>query len=141
MKENLKYVFLLFPIIGIGVLVGGIKFRRRLAAKVAEYSRIRGTVTGNIRALGGRGRGVLFSPVVRYSVGGKDYSVSGETNYSKKPREGATMNVLYDPENPENAVVAKDYYLFPNGLIAIGAVFIVMGSLLCYYLIFASENK
>jgi hypothetical protein len=133
MKGFGKYLVFLFPIVGIGLFVLGLRFRRRLKVRVKGFERTAGKVTDNINAAEG------FRAVVEYFVGGKSYSVTSQVERNPRQKEGNQLAVMYDPAKPWEGIVAEEYYLVANVLLAIGGVFVLLGSLLTYYLVLVGE--
>jgi hypothetical protein len=136
MTENLKYIFLLFPIIGIGLFIGGLAYRRRLKAKVANFDRTIGTVIDNVHmGVVGFDTTPHYRPVVEYFVGGIRFTVTGDTGYGQRMDLGTGLTVMFSPKNPSVAFVVKDYYFVANILSAIGGTFVLLGSLIAYGLL------
>ena len=136
MTEYLKYIVLLFPIIGVPLFIGGIAYRRRLKDKVADCERTPGTVVDNVAGLaGGFDTSPVYRPVVEYFVGGVRLTVTGDTGYGQRKEVGARLTVMFSPGNPTTAFIAEDYYFAANLILALGGTFVLFGSLLAYHLI------
>ena len=136
MTEQLKYLFLLFPIVGIGLFVGGIAYRRRLKDRAAHCERTQGTVIDNVTGLaGGFDTSPVYHPVVEYFVGSIRFTVNGDTGYGRRKKIGTRLTVMFSPGNPSAAFIVEDYYFAANLILAIGGTFVLFGSLLAYHLL------
>ena len=138
MTENHKYLLLLFPIVGMGIFIGGLIYRRHLKAKVANCVRTTGTVIDNVTGAGDRpdyDTTPLFRPVVEYFVGSNRFTIAGDTGRQQRKDKGTKLTVVYNPANPLIAFIVEDYYFAANVLLAIGGAFVLFGSLIAYELI------
>ena len=138
MADNLKYLILLFPLVGAGLLCGGIAYRRHLKQKVIAFTRVQGVVTDFVTGISppDGAPGTVYHPIIEYYVDGTAYSINSNVGYGK-PREqrGSKMDILYDRSNPSTAQVVKDFYFAPNMMIAIGSMFLLMGTYMAYQLL------
>lgn len=134
MIDNLKYLFVLFPFIGIACVGFSVAYRRRLKAKAAVCcGRVEGSVVGNNEQVNyGRGNIVVYLPVVEYVVGKSRLKVIGSSGYWPRIEEGTPLTVMYNPGNPSEAFVEKGYYLGANIALLIGGAFILLGSFFAY---------
>ena len=138
MDESLKYLILLFPLVGAGLLCGGIAFRRHLKQKAIAFTRVQGVVTGFATGISppAAAPGTVYHPIIEYYVGGTAYSIKSNVGYGKpKEKEGSIMDILYDRLNPSTAQVVKDYYYAPHMMITIGSMFLLMGTYMAYQLL------
>ena len=134
----MKYLILLFLIVGAGLLLSGIAYKRRLGQKVVAFTRVKGIVTGFASAISppAAAPGTVYHPIIEYYVDGTAYSIQSKVGYGKpKEKEGSKMDILYDRANPSSAQVAKDYYYVPHMMIAIGSMFLLMGTFMAYQLL------
>jgi len=134
----MKYLILLFLIVGAGLLLGGIAYKRHLWQKVVAFTRVKGIVTGFRSGLSSptAAPGTVYHPIVEYHVNGTAYSVKSDVGYGKpNEKEGSKMDILYDRSNPSTAKVVKDYYYAPHMMIAIGSMFLLMGTYMAYQLL------
>jgi hypothetical protein len=120
----------LFPVLGVVLLIGGIIFRRRRKAIIQSCVQTQGILVGNVKR--SNSDSTTFHPVVEYMVKGKKFSVEGSVGYGRKKEEGSEVEVMFNPDEPSTAFIVKHYYFAPNGIIALGASFLSMGSLACY---------
>lgn len=100
MEEYLKYLTLLFPVVGVGLLWGGLVYKRHLRQKASAFQRIQGVVTGfaSRAATHASGGGTVYHPIVEYQVEGNVFSVQSNVGYGKpKEKEGSKLDVMYDP--------------------------------------------
>ncbi len=133
MIEQLKYLFLLFPIVGAGLAVVGIAYRRRLKEKVAHCERAPGTVVDNLTGISGDfDASPIYRPVVEYCVGRTRFTVTGDVGYGRRKEIGTRLTVLFSPESPSVAFIAEDYYMVANMFLALGGIFVLLGSLFLY---------
>ena len=138
MEDNLKYLILLFPLVGAGLLCGGIAYRRHLKQKVIAFTRVHGVVTGFATGISppAAAPGTVYHPIIEYYVDGTAYSINSNVGYGKpKEKEGSKMDILYDRSNPSSAHIVKDLYYVPNMMIAIGSMFLLMGTYMAYQLL------
>lgn len=132
MSDLLKPAILLsFPVLGFIMLVGGLLYRWHLKSKIAGYLPIQGMIISNQKHPHGEGG---YQPLVEYTVNGRIYEVTGHLEHGQKAEIGSSMKVFYSPDFPAKAVLVFDYYYFANALIALGSVFLLFGSQLCYFL-------
>jgi len=131
MEDNLKYFVLLFPIVGFGLLIGGMLYRHRLKMKIQSYMSVQGTIVENVARKHDASE-IYHHPVVEYIVYGKMYSVESFVGYGRKKQKGTKAKIMYDPNEPSTASIVKGYYFVPNVLVGIGAMFLFLGSLAWY---------
>ncbi len=138
MEENLKYLFMLFPVVGVGLFFLGIVFRGRKKSRIEGWREVSGTVIDLVSRYShsSSGGGTVYCPLVEYRVDNHAYQVQSEVGYGK-PKEsvGSRMKIMYNPSDPSVSAVLKGYYMFPNGMIGMGAMFVFMGTLICYHLL------
>lgn len=136
MPEQLKYLILLFPIVGVGLFVGGAAYRRRLKEKVMHCERTTGAVIDNVAGMaGGFDTSPVYRPVVEYFVGSTRFTLTGDTGYGQRKEKGTRLTVMFSPENPSFAFIVEDYYLAADMLLGIGGMFVLLGSLFAYHLL------
>lgn len=133
MTERLEYLFLLFPVAGVVLLLGGISHRRRLKPKLDACLQTWGTVVGSVESpIGGLDPTPVYRPVVEYSVGDQRYSVTSDIGYGCRLEAGARIPVRYDPMNPSTAFVGQHSLIAAHLMLAMGGVFVLMGALIAY---------
>ena len=136
MTEQLKYLFLLFPIVGVGLVVGGIVYRRHLKERAAHCERTTGIVVDNVAGLaGGFDTSPVYHPVVEYFVRSTRFTVTGATGYGRRKEQGTRLALMFSPGNPATAFIIEDYYFLAHMLLGIGGTFVVFGSVLAYHLL------
>jgi hypothetical protein len=154
----------IFAVVGIGLLVFGLRERKK--AKAAEtWPTVNGTIvssrldqhTSTERKDGHSYTRTSYAPVVEYTyeIGGKtfqgnrifpgatmSYDLGTAQNIVNRYQPGSTAAVHYDPTNPMQAVLetqAKGGNLF----MIIGGVFAILGVIGCcigVFLIFATQG-
>lgn len=120
----------LFPVLGLLLLIIGIIFRRRRKEIAQSCIPTQGVLIGNVKR--SDSDSTTFHPVVEYIVEGKKYSIEGSVGYGRKKKEGIEVELIYNPKAPSTAFIVKHYYFAPNGIIALGASFLLMGTLACF---------
>ena len=113
------------------MFVGGLCYRRQLKVQAKGFVRTKGQVTDNVAASEG------FRAVVEYSVNGKSFSMTSAVERNPKQKLGSRLAVMHNPAKPSEAFVVGEYYLVANGLLGIGSIFILLGSLFSYYFVFS----
>ncbi|NLF84596.1 MAG: DUF3592 domain-containing protein [Lentisphaerae bacterium] len=138
MEEYLKYLTLLFPVVGVGLIWGGLVYKRHLRHKVSTFQKVEGVVTGfaSRAATHASGGGTVYHPIVEYEVDGNIFSVQSNVGYGKpKEKEGSKLDVMYDPADPSYAKVVKDYFAFPHIMIGIGITGVFLGGMVAYHVL------
>ena len=127
----LLLVGLLFVLIGVAVLIGGIVAAVKQARKSARGVAATGTVVDLARRVFNPGSAGVYCPVIDFTtVTGQP--VRFESQFGKMPashRVGQTVAVRYDPADPQKAEVdsATANWFVPGCTIAMGLGFLVMG--------------
>ncbi len=122
---DLAFGALGFLLIGIAVFVW-----MRTRKFINEAQETKGTVIRMLSKRGSKG-GTIYAPVFQFrTIDGRTIEVE-ESLYSKPPQfqEGQSVDILYDPQNPEKARVKKwmNLYFVPVVLGGMGGVFAGMG--------------
>jgi hypothetical protein len=139
MTSHWSYLVVLFPIVGAFLTIVGWKWRRHLTAKARDYRRATGIVVGSSKGTsGGFDPAPVYRPIFEYSLDGRRFSAIGDVGYGRAKEEGTKVAIVYDPENPSVAFISEDYYFAPNIFLAIGTMFVLMGSWFTY-LVFAGQ--
>jgi hypothetical protein len=127
----LLFLGILFPLIGVGLLVGGVVTavwgRRKWAAARAAQ----GQVIDLERQVVTPGSAGVYCPVVRFSTE-TGQVVEFTSEHGSRPamhKVGQTVRVRYDPLEPHQAEVdsALARWLVPGVMFAIGALFLCGG--------------
>ena len=133
MTSHWSYLVVLFPIVGAFLTIVGWKWRRHLKAKARDYRRTTGIVFDSSKGRsGGFDPTPVYRPIFEYSLDGRRFSAIGNVGYGRAKKEGTKVAIIYDPENPSVAFISEDYYFAPNILLAIGVMFVLMGSWFTY---------
>lgn len=134
------FMGILFLVIGVCALVGGIVWGVNTKKFVDGASRASGTVIELQRRQSSSDDGPSYYPVVRFTdASGKDVTFTSSTG-SNPPsnREGDKVAVLYDPNNPDEAELDSFFALWFGPLMVGGlfgtifplvGVFAIIGSL------------
>jgi hypothetical protein len=129
-------IFLLFPVVGVGLVIGGLVYRRQLRLKLEGYMKIDGTVVSHVSGMsGGFDPSAVYRPVVEYFVGGRRFMVTHDAGYGHRKKEGMKAAVMYRPANPSDAFIYEDYYTFANIMLAIGCAFLLLGTFIGYQIL------
>ena len=124
-------VGLLFVLIGVAVLIGGIVAAVKQARKSARGVAAKGTVVDLVRRVFNPGSAGVYCPVIDFAtVTGQ--RVRFESQFGTMPashRVGQTVVVRYDPADPQKAEVdsATANWFVPGCTIAMGLLFFAMG--------------
>jgi Protein of unknown function (DUF3592) len=123
----------------MGLLFIGIAFVvwMRTREFISKAQETKGIVVRMLSKSGSKG-GIIYAPVYQFrTIDGRTIEVE-ESIYSKPPQfqEGQSVDILYDPQNPEKARVKKWMNLyFPTIVLAgMGVIFVGIGivSLISY---------
>ena len=125
---------IIFAIVGVALLVIGVivftRTRKFLATAVGAQGTVIALVEHERRDSKTREIHRSWSPQVRFAVGEKTYDFTSSVS-SSPPRyqEGQTIDVKYDPQNPNNAKVASgsSYWTGPIVLGGLGVIFTIVG--------------
>ncbi|WP_432544903.1 DUF3592 domain-containing protein [Kineococcus sp. SYSU DK002] len=107
-------VLVLTALLGVAVVVGGLRMALRARSRSREALRLRtdgvsttGTVVDN-RITSHREHRMTFSPVVRFAVDGRDVTVVGDQVWNRSFVTGRSAQVVYDPAAPDRAHVRAE---------------------------------
>jgi hypothetical protein len=134
----------IFPIIGVGLLVGGglawlqarrfVETAQRVVGEVVEYNEHDSTDDGNTTH--------MYTPVIRFAAAnGKLVEKASEISSSHREYKlGQRVKVLYNPENPEEFKLdtVAQLYFTPGILAFLGIVFTIVGAIVV--MLFASPK-
>jgi CxxC motif-containing protein (DUF1111 family) len=126
-------ITLILILIGIGCLAAAYFFYHQETAFIANSQTAQGTVLQNVakNTFSKTSQSVNYSPKVQFSTAdGKN--ITFISNTSSSPAEfqvGQTVEVLYNPGNPQNAQInsAVDVFLTPIIFAIVGGALILMG--------------
>ena len=140
--------FLLIPVVfivaGIGIAIAAVRSQGKTKAFRARASRATGVVTELRKrwdhSTGDSGSTLRYYPVVSFDLP-DGRQVETETPGASPPpaKEGAQVNVLYDPDSPTNAVIDTRWGdgSTANGcFLAFGIAFACMGALFLAIMLF-----
>ncbi|WP_170127038.1 DUF3592 domain-containing protein [Kineococcus rhizosphaerae] len=107
-------VFVLIALVGVAVVVGGLRSALRARARSADAARLgtagvttTGTVVDN-RITSHHEHRMTFSPIVRFDAGGREVVVVGEQVWNRSFVTGRAAQVVYDPAAPDRAHVRAE---------------------------------
>lgn len=128
MKKNnlLTMMFLIFAVIGIGLMAGAII----LFAKGTQFGRSAVSITGEIADImysGGNDGNTDHEVFVNYTFAGKEYEMVRINEYSSSMQVGQSISLLCDPENPWDVRTKSGMYLGFIILMCLGIVFFCIG--------------
>jgi hypothetical protein len=86
---------IIFLIIGIAILMSD-RINSSWVRVTGKVTDITTTTSNNT---------TLYAPVVTYSVGGQDYTVTSDVSTTIFPQTGSGRQIAYDPRLPASAVV------------------------------------
>jgi hypothetical protein len=130
MGEIFRYFPAFFTLVGLGLLVCALLYRRRLRARASRYERTPATVIDNVESPSESG--FLHHPVVEYFVGDVRFTLTGSVGSSWKKKIGTKLTVMFNPANPVDAHLVEGYYFAVVVLLVLGAGFVAMGSVATY---------
>jgi hypothetical protein len=127
----LLLVGLLFVLIGIAVLVGGVIGAVKQSREGARRVSATGTVVDLLKRVVNPGSGGIYCPVVEFTTAAGQ-TVRFESEFGTMPaghQLGQSIGVKYDPGNPQMAEVdsATSRWLGPGCMIGMGVLFLGMG--------------
>ena len=136
-----RFVFwmgLVFAIIGLGVMAGGVLSHRSHQHIIDNGIRTRGVVVDLIRKTDGDGVST-YAPAVEYRDRNRRPRIFRSSTGSSPPAysRGEEVEIVYLPDRPERALI-DDFsgrWFLPVFLLAFGAVFAVVGGGLAYFYI------
>lgn len=134
-------LFILFALLGMGLLIGGIITYTRQRRRFAGMTPVNGEVIDLRREVVNPGKPGILCPVVRFtSAAGQE--VEFQSAFGSRPamhKVGQRVRVLYDPAEPHNAEIdsAVARGLSAAVMLAMGAIFLCLGcGFLAFYAIF-----
>ena len=118
---------LVFIAIGIVATIGSRRFLAIAAeaeGRIVDYSENRDINDDR----------TMYRAVVEFTVDGETRRFSANTSSSVKPRLGRRVNVLYNPDNPDNARIKSwsALWMLPTIFLAMGGVFLLLGAAMWY---------
>jgi len=134
MKDNMHYLFLVGPVIGTCLEIGGFYWKKSIINKHSFNEKTKGKVVSIESKLGVTGFDTsgrtVYYPIIEFSIDGEVYTTSGSIA-STKPKYsiGDEIDVSYNPATPGNSELSSEEFIFPHALMLIGAVFIFMGTI------------
>jgi hypothetical protein len=122
---NLAFGAMGLLFIGIAVVIW-----MRTREFISKAQETKGTVVRMLSKSGSKG-GIIYAPVYQFrTIDGRTIEVE-ESIYSKPPQfqEGQSVDILYEPQNPEGARVKKwmNLYSLPLVLGGMGVIFVGIG--------------
>jgi hypothetical protein len=127
----LLLVGLLFVLIGIAVLIGGVVGAVRQSRESAQRVAATGTVVDVVQRVVNPGSAGIYCPTVDFTTAaGQPVRFQSEFGTMPASHEvGQSIAVRYDPNNPQKAEVdsATSRWLVPGCMIGMGVLFLGMG--------------
>lgn len=97
------YVWIVFGGFGLYLFLGGLFSAARRLTLQRKGVRAQGTVLDFEKS----GRVVRYHPIAEFrAFDGGAYRFTGSVSYVAEPKKGATVEVIYDPDNPSRADIA-----------------------------------
>ena len=121
---------------GIAMVTGGFLLYSQLKKKLIGFKRAVGIVIDHAPQTSGLDPTPTYRPVVEYYVNQERFKITSSVGHGEKKQEGTGLNIWYNPANPADAVVADAYYFPAQMLLGIGGVFVLLGGLIAYHLLF-----
>jgi hypothetical protein len=104
MTQGARLFLGLFALIGVGTILFAVVVIRPMTGIPDGWITVPGTIVG--QSVEETGRGVAYYPVVEYAdEGGVPHRVVSNPGRSTQPRIGTTVEVAYDPANPDDTWV------------------------------------
>jgi len=127
----LLLIGVLFVLIGIAVLIGGIVGAVKQVRKSGRGVEATGTVVDLVKRVFNPGSAGVYCPVVDFTTG-SGQTVRFASQFGTVPashRVGQSIPVRYDPTDPQNAEVDSTTanWFVPGCTIGMGVLFLVMG--------------
>ena len=127
----LLLIGILFVLIGLAVLIGGVVTAIKQTRKVARGVTATGTVVDLVQRVFNPGSAGVYCPVVQFTTA-LGQSVRLESGFGTMPashRVGQSIAVRYDPADPQKAEVdsVTSRWLAPGCMIGMGIMFFAMG--------------
>lgn len=133
-SKKFNFLLLILVLIGVFLLILGIQRTIQYNVQTKNYMEIQATYIDLIEheRIDEDGFHVTYELIYSYEVNGKDYQIHTDYSLGKTPKEGQQKIVLYNPDNPEEAMLKGN----SNGILLI--VFSIM--FLLPSIIFVLEN-
>jgi len=121
----------LFPLLGLGLIIGGIVAVVWQGRKFANWSPTEGVVIDLEREIINPGSPGVYCPVVRFTTPSREV-IEFQSEYGARPsiyKIDQKVNVVYDPADPHNAEIRSGLsrWLVPGILFFIGSIFLCGG--------------
>ena len=68
-------------------------------------------------------------PMISFTIGNHDYLFKAWQTWQGRYQNGESVTVYFDPKNPANAWIKNDILGWPLGLLIMGLILIMIGSL------------
>lgn len=130
MKKNriVYVVFVIFLIVGIGLLAGAFLFSRYFASFKARAEEVTGEIT-RIEEYYDSDRELRHHVYVSYTYDGVDYDDVSINSYNSSMYEGKEIELLCDKKNPEHIMKKSAGNLVVIILAGIGIIFVLVGGI------------
>ena len=137
---------ILFPLLGIGLTIGGVIVAVWQGRRFANMTAVEGVVIDLQREVYNPGSAGIYCPVVRFTTASGE-QVEFQSEHGGRPalhKAGQTVTVLYDPGNPQDAEIRSPLtrWLVPGLMVAIGLLFLCGGCvLIAVYFLYLSAGS
>lgn len=126
---------IVFPLVGLLLIAIAVFILMRTRSFISSSQEVKGTVVRNVYRSSSEGGG--YAPVYSFTtIDGRPVEVEDKLQ-SNPPqfREGAAVDILYDPQNPSRARVKKwmNLYFAPALLSGMGVIFGGIGVVLLIF--------
>ncbi len=131
-------IFYLFPIAGLFILYGGVRYLKTTRDKIDTWEKTIAVVTEICSERGENG--LMYRSQYSYLFAGKKYS-SRDNVSSGKPRHEIHQDIaiLVNPSNPDETDVDDRFLrIVPIMIIVMGITFITFGSFFCWLMVTGS---
>lgn len=133
MRHIQKFLNIVSFVLGIGLFLEGITETIRYNKKTEDYESTQGTyieceIYREARHVGRRYRSATYTLIYEYQVEGVRYTVKTDHGTGAIPKIGSVQEILYNPENPAEAVVTGTNK--PKILLFVGLLFILVPSIM-----------
>ena len=126
-------LFSFFCIAGAIIFIASLTVIVITSRETAHYEKTQGKVVSSLvrretRTQHGRTEEYnAYTPLIEYEVDGHIYQVRGELHSELKPQTGMPVSIRYNPQNPQQAVIASKSFLGDFFLLFFGFCWFILG--------------
>ena len=95
-----------------------------------HYKKTKGEIIDYISRRNYPDMDTIYHPIVKYEVGGREYEVTSNVSYASKLSKTKKFTILYNPDNPYEAVMTNH-----RNLLLVMIIMFTVGILLCLYIL------